>query len=78
MTITLQQPTVGRTSKFYSILLVNCIILGATFLGYKYLPSIIALAPHHNGRLMALVAMAPVLALFGSIVIGTYAAAHTS
>ncbi|WP_166836911.1 PH domain-containing protein [Rheinheimera pleomorphica] len=71
MLITLQQPIVSPTSKLYQILLVNCILLGATFLGYKYLPSILALDPRPNVRLMVIVAMAPVLALCCSIVIGT-------
>lgn len=71
MTITLQQPIVSPISKLYQILLVNCIILGVTFLGYKYLPSILALDPCPNTRLMVIVAMAPVLALCCSIVIGT-------
>lgn len=71
MTITLQQPIASPISKLYQILRVNCIILGATFLGYKYLPSILALDPRPNTRLMVIVAMAPVLALFCSIVIGT-------
>ena len=71
MKVTLQQPAIRASRKLYSILLVNGIILGATFLGYKYLPSILALDPRPNTRLMVIVAMAPVLALFCSIVIGT-------
>lgn len=71
MKVTLQQPAISASRKLYSILLVNGIVLGATFFGYKYLPSILALDPRPNVRLMVVVAMAPVLALCCSIVIGT-------
>ncbi|MCF4009500.1 hypothetical protein [Rheinheimera sp. UJ63] len=70
ITMILQQSSVSRTHKLYKILLVNGIILSATFFGYKYLPALIALEPRHSGRLMALLAIAPLLALFCSIAIG--------
>ena len=69
MDVVLQEAAVTGKTKLYIILLVNCIILSAACVGYKYVPAIIDLDPRY-GRLMVLVAMAPVLALFLSISIG--------
>lgn len=70
MDVVLQQAAISGKSKLIKILLVNILIFIATFFGYKYLPAIIALDPKHSGRLIALVGIAPVIALFASIVIG--------
>ncbi|KUM52724.1 hypothetical protein [Rheinheimera sp. EpRS3] len=69
MDVVLQEVAVKGRTKLCTILLVNCIILGAACVGYKYVPAMIDLDPRY-GRLMVLVAMAPVLALFLSISIG--------
>lgn len=64
MDVVLQEAAVTGKTKLYIILLVNCIILSAACVGYKYVPAMIELDPRYYGRLMVLVAMAPVLALF--------------
>jgi len=70
MDVVLQEAAISGKKKLIKILLVNILIFIATYLGYKYLPAIIALDPKHTDRLIALVAMAPAIALFVSIVIG--------
>lgn len=70
MEVVLQEAAISGKSKLIKILLVNILIFIATFFGYKYLPAVIALAPNQSGRLIALVGIAPVIALFVSITIG--------
>lgn len=70
MDVVLQEAAISGKSKLTKILLANILIFIAAFLGYKYLPAIIALDPKHTGRLIALVGVAPAMALLVSIAIG--------
>lgn len=70
MDVVLQEAAISGKSKLTKILLVNILIFIAAFLGYKYLPAIIALDPKQTGRLIALVGVAPAMALLVSIAIG--------
>jgi hypothetical protein len=70
MDIVLQEAAVTGKAKLYKILLVNCTILTVACVGYIYVPAMIEQDPRYYSRLMVLVAMAPVLALFLSISIG--------
>lgn len=62
----------GQTasSKVVKIVLANIVILGATFLGYKYLPDILNLNLQGSGKLLAVVVMGPAIALVSTIQIG--------
>lgn len=65
----LHERSLSRRNKLIYIVLLNIVILSATFLGYKYLPSLLNLPSSVHSRMMIFVVFGPVFALFGTIVI---------
>ncbi|WP_019677377.1 hypothetical protein [Arsukibacterium perlucidum] len=62
----------GQTTgkKVIKILLANVVIWATTYLGYKYLPDILNLDLQSSGKLIAIIAMGPAIALVSTIQIG--------
>ncbi|WP_445425747.1 hypothetical protein [Alishewanella sp. HL-SH06] len=56
--------------KLAKIAIANIVILVATFIGYRYLPDILNLELHGSGKLIAVIAMVPAIALVSTIQIG--------
>lgn len=65
--ITLQEPATSKTQKLCIILLTNSFILVMCLLGYRYLPGLLNAEPRGIGKLLALLVMAPAIALVLSI-----------
>jgi hypothetical protein len=65
--VALQQPAISKTNKLCFILLANSLIVGACILGYSYLPGLLNTEPRGIGKLLALLVMAPAIALVVSI-----------
>lgn len=72
MDFELQERPLSRHSKLLYIVLLNIAILSATFLGYKYLPSLLNLPSGAHARMMIFVVFGPLFALTGTIVIALH------
>lgn len=65
--VALQQPAISKTKKLCIILLANSLIIVLCLLGYSYLPGLLNAEPRGISKLMAMVVMAPAIALAASI-----------
>lgn len=65
--VALQQPAISKTKKFCFILLANSLIVAVCILGYRYLPGLLNADPRGISKLLALLVMAPAIALTVSI-----------
>lgn len=65
--VALQQPAISKTKKLCIILLANSLIVVVCILGYRYLPGLLNAEPRGISKLLAMVVMAPAIALAVSI-----------
>ncbi|MDP5191727.1 hypothetical protein [Rheinheimera baltica] len=70
MEFELRELGLTTSNKVVKIVLVNIFILAATYIGYKYLPAVLNLNLQSSGKLIAIIASGPAIALFATIQIG--------
>jgi len=70
MEFELRELGLTTSNKVVKIVLVNIFILATTYVGYKYLPAVLHLNLQGSGKLIAIIASGPAIALFATIHIG--------
>ncbi|MEO3877123.1 hypothetical protein [Rheinheimera fenheensis] len=65
--VALQQPAISKTKKLCFILLANSLIVAVCIIGYRYLPGLLNTDQRGISKLLALLVMAPAIALVVSI-----------
>ena len=74
--VALQEPAISKTKKLCIILLINSLIIMLCILGYRYLPDLLPLDQRRISKLLAIVVMAPAIALAVSIAIALIQPRH--